>query len=158
MRNGSTLRVLAVCLCCAAALAGIGCAATTSPVKANDPAFGTWINPAYDGEKDRPGKWVLFKDGRELDYVYIADTEPYGEGRNTITEAWVDAKGDRWYKVRSQGGEYPFTKALVEVWALQRISNGGKTFETVISFADYPTQIDPTPGEGQIYGIWYKQE
>ena len=82
MRNGSTLRVLAVCLCCAAALAGIGCAATPSPVKANDPAFGTWINPAYDGEKDRPGKWALFKDGRELDYVYIADTEPYGEGRN----------------------------------------------------------------------------
>jgi hypothetical protein len=91
-------RILTVCLCCLVPLLAVTCATKPSLVKTNDPVFGTWINPAYDGEKDRPGKWILFPDGRELDYIYIADTQPYAEGRNIIKEAWIDANGDRWYK------------------------------------------------------------
>lgn len=151
-------RVLVVFLCCLVPLLSFTFDTKPSLVETDDSAFGTWINPAYDGERIRPGKCILFPDGRELDYAYIDYTQPYREARNVIQEAWIDANGDRWYKVRSQGSGYPFTRALAELWAIQRISNGGKIFEMVVSFKDYPVDLSPTPGEVEMFGIWYKQE
>ena len=138
------MKVLAVCLFCLLPLLTITCATKPSLVRHDDPAFGAWVNPAYEGQKERPARWILFPDGRELDYVCIADTVPYSEGRNVIQEAWIDANGDRAYKVRSQGDE-------VEVWTIPKI-HGGKSSKMVI------LELTPTHPEGQIYGIYYRQE
>lgn len=130
------MKVLAVCLFCLLPLLTVTCATKPSLVKHDDPVFGTWVNPAYDGERELPGKRILFPSGRELDYASLTANQPYFERRNVIQEAWIKANGDRGYKVRSQGGE-------VEVWAIQG------TFETLLT---------PTPPEGQVCGIWYKQD
>ncbi len=135
-----TMKVLAVCLFCLLPLLTITCAPKPSLVRHDDPAFGAWVNPAYEGQKERPAKWILFPDGRELDYRFIADTEPYHEGRNVIQEAWVEANGDRGYKVRSQGGE-------VEVWAVLKIRDGGKTLTAVPALA---------PPGGQVCSVYYR--
>jgi len=133
------MKVLTVCLFCLLPLLTITCATKPSLVKHDDPAFGAWVNPAYEGQKARPAKWILFPDGRELDYRFIADSEPYHERRNVIQEAWIEANGDRGYKLRSQGSE-------AEVWAVLKIRDGGKTYEMVRSLG---------PPEDRFYGVYY---
>ncbi len=99
------MRVLAIFVLCLLPLLVVTCGTKPSLVRHDDPAFGTWVNPAFEGQAERPGKWILFPDGRELVYRYIADTEPCRERRTVIQEAWIEANGDRGYRLFSQDGE-----------------------------------------------------
>jgi hypothetical protein len=93
-------RTLAVGLCCLLPLFVAVCATRPAALKPDDPLFGTWVNEEYEKLGRRGGgKAVLFADGRQLDYVYIADTEPIGESRNTIEKVWVDSGGNHWYRI-----------------------------------------------------------
>jgi beta-lactamase regulating signal transducer with metallopeptidase domain len=138
------MKVLAIFLACLLPLMTVTCATKPPLVKQDDLLFGTWVNPTYEGQAERPGKWILFPDGSELDYHRRADTEPYLERRNVIQEAWIEANGDRAYKVRWPGDE-------VEVWTISKI-HGGRGSKMVITVLTQP------PPEGQGYGIYFRLE
>lgn len=67
----------AVFLFCLIFLFAIGCATRPVAVKPDDPLFGTWVNDQHE----KPGspffaRKVISPDGRELNYDFIADSEP----------------------------------------------------------------------------------
>jgi hypothetical protein len=132
--------VLAILVLCLLPLLAVTCGTKPSLVRHDDPAFGTWVNPAFEGQAERPGKWILFPDGRELVYRYIADTEPYRERRTVIQEAWIEANGDRGYRVCRGDGE-------AEVRTVLKI-RGEKPSEMVLVLA-------PTEGRGRC--VYYRR-
>jgi hypothetical protein len=150
------VRVLAICLCCIAPILAITCATKPVVVKQDNPFYGTWVNAEYEGKTPfLSAKFVNFSDGRELDYAKITDQEPYGEGKNTIEETWIDAEGNHWYKVRGTWDYYPYKGATSKGYGLIRINASGTVWEGVSAEAGYPAELSPIGGN---YGIYHRQE
>ncbi len=151
----AAMRVLAICLCCIAPLLALTCATTPMVVKPGDPIFGTWVNEEYDtSDRYMTARFVIFPDGRQLEYRKIADREPSYEDSNVFEEKWIDAEGNHWYKIRVTNWAYPSRAGLMEAFMLVRISASGKILEGVFSQAGYPTEVSSL---GSQYGIFYKR-
>jgi hypothetical protein len=149
-------RVLAICLCCIVPILAITCATKPEVVKEDNALFSTWVNAEYEGKAPAfSAKFVTFPDGRQLDYLKIADTTPEWESRFTIEETWIDAEGNHWYKSRWTTDYYPYKEARFKGYGLIRISASGTVWEGVGAEAGYPEELSPIGGQ---YGIYHRQE
>ena len=99
--------------------------------------FGTWVNPDYNTESE-PAKTVLNPDGTSLSYG-TEDSTLGRPGKFSITDKWSDSEGNVWYKYSYtfKMGGYSETR-----YQLVRISNSGKTRESVYSRAECPKELD----------------
>jgi len=134
----------------------MACAGGPPVIKTDDPLFGTWVNAEYEVLGRTGGaKAVIYADGRELEYVYIADTEPVLEIEFRIERAWIDAQGNHWYRIHHISRPLPARTPEWEGFALNKVSAGGGVLEGVWNRFDYPTEIAPADPS---YGILYKQK
>jgi len=139
-----------------ALMLALGCATGPVAVAPDDPLFGTWVNEQYDqAGTSYFAKRVYLPDGRELDYDYIAATEPSRECRDTIDKAWIDAEGNHWYRIHTIGWQYPNKELQVERFSLSRISARGTVLEQLSGHYDYPEELISTLPD---YVVYHKQE
>ncbi len=125
---------------CLIILSVLGCATRPVSVEPNDPLFGTWVND----RDDRLGsswfaKKVILPDGRELDFNYVADTEPSFEGHNSIEKAWIDAEGNHWYRIH-----YTNPELNLDRFVLSRVNAQGTLLEQINGRYAYPDDLDAT--------------
>jgi hypothetical protein len=151
----SAAAIPAICLFYLVCLFAFSCATRPVAIKPDDPLFGTWVNDQHDKlGSSFFAKRVIFPDGRELDFDYIADTEPSRESRNTIDKTWIDAEGNHWYRIHIIGWQYTNQELKVERFALSRINAQGTVLEQLNAKYDYPEELNPTEVN---YTIYYKQ-
>lgn len=124
--------------------------ALTGTIFAQDPAYipedneelyGTWINMEYHAfphpkVTNFPGELAIFGS--------VKSEKANETGKYTITDKWTDSEGNIWYKTEVT---FPFQKG----YRLDKISNYGKTWESVISYSKYPTEINPEDADYYIY-------
>ena len=149
-----TSKVLVVCVFCILPLLAADCAAKPITIAPDDPLVGKWVSEEYDRTSEYNAKWVIFPDGRELDYYKIADTEPIEEVANVIEEKWDDSEGNHWYKIRSTWWVYPSKIGRTEGFSLNEINASGTTLESVYSGSVYPEELSPL---GSFYRIFTKE-
>jgi hypothetical protein len=152
----AVLQVLAFFLFVVPVLAP-GAQAAGVALNEDDPLFGTWINQEYDKSgRSTTARSVITPDGRQLDYEHIADTVPAYESELGIEETWVDASGNRWYKIRWTAWSYP-GGTKIKGYSVSRVSQGGAVIEGVSAQYGYPEPEQLAP-LGPNYGIMYRQE
>ncbi len=150
------LRMVLVGLACLLPLLAVTGSRRPSAAGLDDAFIGTWVNPEYDGYKGKtPPRFVVFPDGRELDYWNISDLKPTWEYQDTVEDKWVDQLGNRWYKVHSTGGYYGFDWYRFKLHSLVRINAAGTVFETVSAEGRYPEEFSPIGG---LYAVFYRQQ
>lgn len=98
---------------------------------------GSWINKEYDADPGKTAMFILTPDGKYASYLKESDTEPFSTGTITIKEKWTDSEGNIWYKVTFSPDIFPVTRD-----GLMKLSNSGKTLESVFSRGQAPTEID----------------
>jgi len=114
---------------------------------------GTWTNDEYR-DVGQYGKFTINEDGQADMYIEKSDTEPARSGELVVYDVWTDAEANIWFKCGFYPGGY-FEGADQFVFELNRISNSGNIWEYVISYHEYPTEIDP---EGFFYRTYHRQE
>jgi hypothetical protein len=112
----------------------------------NEPIYGTWVNMDYTMN---PAKRLVCKPDGTIEYYDNVDLKtPNYRARYLISGKWTDKAGNIMYKmhfVGNWGGEG---------YALIRISNSGKTRETVVNLYAHPKEIDPNSPS---YLIFYRK-
>ncbi len=152
----STLRLLAVMLCCLVPLLALAGQARPVALGPGDPLFGTWINEEYDkGQRYQRAKTVLLTDGRQLFYRHIDDAEPYRVGQGTFEAFWIGPGGERWYKFRWTSWEHPSGVCRKDGFGLGRVSAGGTVLEGVSAQYGYPPELSRL---GPQYYVMHKEE
>ena len=117
-------------------------------MKEDEELFGTWINAEYD-EITKYSKIVIKPDGK-LEYYNATFYTDFDEGEFVISNKWVDSKGDIWYTVSEEIPLY-----MIRYKSLYKLSNSGKTLQTIFNTREYPTEMDP---DDTRYAIYYRQE
>ena len=153
-------RVLLVCLACLAPLLAVTGGTRPSATKPDDPLLGSWINPEHEGPNSYTSRFVIYPDGKELEYLKIRDTEPVWQSMFTVQEKWKDPQGNHWYKVHWNGNWYRPPKTNVnqcsqEGYILLRINAAGTVLEGVSSETGYPEEFSKIGGS---YGIYHRQD
>jgi hypothetical protein len=128
----------------------LGCGAKRYAMKDNEEIYGTWVS-----EKSSPQKLVMMPNGTWEEYLYQADLTPAYKGIYEVTEKWVDAEGNVWYKefVTSTFGLYKSDKSQ----ELDRIDKSGRIWEFVFTeigqydAKNYPKEINPKENNYRIY-------
>jgi predicted peptidase len=110
---------------------------------------GTWVNKEYDADPGKTAMSILTPDGKYATYEKESDAQPDTTGTLTIKEKWTDSKGDIWYKVT-----YTSDVITVTLDGLMKLSNSGKTLESVFSPGQAPTAID---AKSPYYRIRYRK-
>jgi hypothetical protein len=142
-----------LCLCLLAAL--FAAAAQLSALEPDDPLLGTWVNAQYEGNAASSAKFILFPDGRELDYDRLTSPEPEYEGWVTVDETWTDEEGNHWYKTHGSFDAYPYKEPKYNFFSLLKVDSSGTTLEGTGSEVDYPEEIGPIGGA---YSTYRRQE
>ena len=129
--------------------------APRAAVGPDDPLWGTWANAEYEGTAEFSAKFVIFPDGRMLEYDQLSSTKTELEGKFDIEETWTDAEGNHWYKGQ---GMWVVTEAIQpepELWYfMHKINPAGTVLESVFSNVREPEEMSPLGG---FYGIRYRQ-
>ncbi len=114
---------------------------------------GTWINTEYY-KGIHHSKWqkrIFSPDGTTRFYREVSLTSPDFDGTYTITEKWTDSDKNIWYKVKTTGKMYGDQYVAHYLF---RISNSGKTLESVYHPVDYHKELDP---KHPTYRILYRK-
>jgi hypothetical protein len=106
----------------------------------------TWINPAYYEDRRLSGMWIMNVDGTFESYKKETSEVVSWRGKFEIEESWTDKEDNIWVKTKST-----IYIGQVVWYNLERISDDGKTLESVGSTTKYPTEIDPTADTYTIY-------
>jgi len=124
--------------------------------KENEELYGNWVNSEYNDSFHR-ARHIINADGTIQLYSTDISTRVAEEGEYIITEKWYDSLGNIWYKAIVTGHVMGSIKRTTPVYVLVKISNSGKTLETLKSGVDYPNEFDP---DALIYRyeILYRQE
>ncbi len=152
--------VLVICLCCLVPLLAVTGSTRSSEVRLDEPFLGSWINPEYEGPNSLTSRFVIYPDGKQLEYLKIRDIEPVWESMLTVEEKWIDRQGNHWYKVHGTGDRYGHPISIVnecggEGYSLVRINAAGTVLEGVSAQAGYPEEFSEIGGS---HGIYYRQE
>jgi hypothetical protein len=85
-------------------------------------------------------------------YATLSDPVADWTCSSEVIDMWTDDEGNTWYKCvfQSYGG------GSSTYYALDRVSNGGKTWERAFSNIEYPKLIDPDDVMA-MYRIYYRQ-
>jgi len=110
---------------------------------------GTWVNKEYEASLGKSAVFILTPDGKYASYEKESDALTSHEGTLTIKEKWTDSEGNLWYKVI-----FSPTFVAVTRYGLMKLSNSGKTLESVRSRRQVPTEIDLNSAT---YRIWYRK-
>lgn len=114
------------------------------PLPSSDAIFGTWVNAAYDkAVVEATAKMVLTPEGNELDFRKVADSEPFAIGKLTTEAVWIDAEGNRWYKM-VWIGDYnpaPAQQPRFKCFLLARVNPAGDILETINGQKAYPRDL-----------------
>ncbi len=107
--------------------------------------YGTWVNPEYEKKGLRP-KVVYNPNGKIDSYPSIDATRSLVQ-EFVITNRWTDSDGNVLYTCRIR---------FEDNWQyiLFKLSNSGKTLESIFSVNDYPFEIDSSNAN---YRIRYRQ-
>ena len=123
--------------------------------KEDEELFGTWINPDY-GQAQKAVKYIYKSDGVVRAYNAATSTEEFWSAKCTITDKWIDAEGNIWYKwlmTEAKGGAISDT---AEYYFLGKISSSGRVLEQSFSSYEYPTDVNPDSLKYD-YFIYYRQ-
>jgi hypothetical protein len=112
---------------------------------------GTWINTDYEN-KGLAGKYIIKPDGSYEVYSKITSSVAKVTGELIEIEAWIDSKGNIWYKSTGKESWAP-TSTFYE---LGKIDSSKSVWEHVSSRGDYPTELDPNDYR-YTYRIYYRQ-
>jgi hypothetical protein len=115
---------------------------------------GTWINNKYR-DVGQYGKQIFNENGQADIYIESSDTKPARYGELVIYDVWTDDEGNIWFKCGFYAGGY-FEGAGQQNFELNKISNSGSIWEYMISYHEYPTEIDPD--SFLFYRIYHRQE
>jgi len=120
----------------------------------NEEICGMWINPDYD-ETWKDGKFIYEQDGVFRAYDVAPSEREAWIAKYTITDRWVDAEGNIWYKwLMTEGRRGSLT--LYDYFFLSKISDSGRVQELSLSGHDYPTEIRQDSLKYE-YRIYYRQ-
>ena len=117
-------------------------------LKEDEEIFGTWINTDYD-EIRKYSKVVIKPDGKS-EYYNATTYSDFDKGEFVISNKWVDSIGNIWYTVSEEIPLY-----MIHYKSLYKLSNFGRTLQTIFNTREYPTEIDP---DDTRYAIYYRQE
>jgi len=123
----------------------------------NEELYGRWVNLDYFSEKR--GLFVVLAYNRNGTYeASFSDgsRKPPYIGDYIVHDKWTDSEGNIFYKYYATGPGSGGTKMMGEGYWLARISDSGKTFESVFSAIDYADEIDPESLK-HVYMIYYRQ-
>ena len=119
--------------------------------KDNEELYGTWVNPDYNTETFA-AKTLLNPDGTILYYWKEESTVVATRGNFSITDKWSDSEGNVWYKTTYTWKMGGYSESGYE---LARISNSGKTYESVYSHPECPKELSP---KHPSYMIYHRQQ
>jgi hypothetical protein len=109
---------------------------------------GSWINQAYETIDGYSAKVVYLSDGSAEVYKLLSDAIPIATGTYVIDDDWTES-GIHWFKVTAPMGGTTY-------YEIDKLSNGGNTYESVASTVAYPAQFDPL-NPSYYYTIRYRQ-
>ncbi len=124
--------------------------------KENEELYGNWFNSEYNNSSHR-ARHIINADGTIQLYTTDNSTRVFGESKYIITDKWSDSVGNIWYKAIITERVFKSVKTTEPMYVLAKISNSGKTLETVKSGIDYPTELNPDVLI-YFYEILYRQE
>ncbi len=132
-------KVLVVFLACVVPILGL----SAQPKQAEEPLYGIWVNEQFGMGKGSPQKHVISPDGREVDYLMLADKEPWTESRLKIENQWIDPEGNCWYTLSWTSWYYGYPSGhLDKGYALVKISASGSRIERVTAGSRIPDVED----------------
>jgi hypothetical protein len=107
---------------------------------------GTWTNTSYVHPADMAQVIVYGADGTVEAYASAGDAEALATGTYTIERAWIEPE-IHWFEVHAVVGS-------TEYYELDRLTDGGDTYESTWTSTAYPTQMDPAAAS---YTIRYRE-
>ena len=130
----AVVRVLAICLVCAAPILALTAQARPLLLQRTDPLFGTWVNSAYEGNVcGVAAKSVFFADGSTFDYYKISDSKPFSAGNCAFESVWIDEEGNHWYRIGWVGDDFPrpLKEPRFKLHVLARVNAAGNWLDTI---------------------------
>jgi hypothetical protein len=123
--------------------------------KEDEELFGTWINTDYD-EVQIAAKIIFDPNGVVRAYPTVSITKEWMIGKFTISDKWIDAEGNIWYKWLRTEAKGMSMSDTSEHYYLGKISDSGRVLELNYSGYDYPTEVNPDSLK-YAYSIYYRQ-
>lgn len=109
---------------------------------------GSWTNPEYDKMGGAWGKVVYGSDNIISLYQLTTDTTRLDSGPYIIERDWTES-GAHWFKVKLSFADGTY-------YEIDKLTNGGKTYESVFTTGQYPTTFDKS-GETCSYTVRHRQ-
>ena len=126
-----------------------------SVAKDDEEFYGTWSNPDYD-ESMGAAKFIFEHDGVLRAFATVNTTKEAWNAKFTITDKWIDAEGNIWYKWLRIEATHAAISVTGEDYYLSRISDSGRVLEQSHSGYDYPNELNPDSLKYD-YSILYRQ-
>ena len=159
-----TRKVTVILILVLAVLIILGSCATKKKAyvaKENEELYGNWFNSEYN-DSFHAARHIINADGTIQLYANDNTSRVAAIHLYIITDKWSDSEDNIWYKAiiterakketigkRSMSSKEP-------IYVLVKISNSGKTLETLKYSVDYPTEFDPDNSPYN-YRIYYRQ-
>ena len=115
-----------------------------------DDIYGIWINSDYNGNYPPRAKEIHHPEDTSEWYYRVTDSEPGYTFKYTRTDSWHDNEGNLWIKYTWYCNEDSTSGYMII-----KLSDSGKTRESVYSEVKYPDEMSPIGGN---YAIHYRQE
>ena len=123
----------------------------------NEELYGRWVN--LNNFDEKRGLWVVLvfnRNGTFEAYDSDGSKKPPYIADYVIHDKWTDSEGNIFYKYYATGAVSGAVEWVSEGYWLARISDSGKTFESVYSTIAYADEIDPESLK-HMYMIYYRQ-
>jgi len=130
--------------------------------KENEELYGNWFNSEYN-DSFHAARHIINADGTIQLYANDNTSRVAAIHLYIITDKWSDSENNIWYKaiITERAKKETIGKSSMSskepIYVLVKISNSGKTLETLKYSVDYPTEFDPDEVRYR-YEILYRQE
>jgi len=122
---------------------------------ADEPLYGTWVNPEYRPPLLYP-KVVIHPWGLVELFRSLTSTAYDWRGTSIIVEKWTDEAGNIWYKEFSRCSLKGFYSG--HTFGLDRLSDDGKTLETIFGNISWPIPAEMDPDKNTTYAKYRRLE
>ena len=114
-------------------------------VQEDEELFGTWINPDYEEKMVQSAKLIFEPDGVLRGFATANTTKEPSTSKYTITDKWIDDKGNIWYKFLITEMKFGVISHpdSEKYYYLCKISDSGRILEFSRSGYDYPPEVNP---------------
>jgi hypothetical protein len=121
---------------------------------ADEPLFGTWVNPKLTNKSWYP-KVIIHPWGLYEVFGSPSDEAYDWRGTATIVEKWTDAQGNTWYKQFVRCSLKNFYSG--HCFELDRISPDGGTLECIFGNLAWPDVSEMDPAANSTYAKYRRQ-